>query len=505
MPILPPQMFLTPFTNPWERPAVGSASIGEYGEMQVRAQLERDRLEAQRQQAQAELSMNQARLGIQQQEVTGRNKYYEDQISARKEESGARQASAKEKQVAMLHAQLRKAAEENNQTSVEMIRQQLGAMGYASEEVPTGLEEPATLQSLGLPPDLLAAPGKSPGVKPTTPLDKGFQKTLGDVVAKEEATPEAAPQPMPWDMPGLEASPKKKKGGKFIIRDPQGNPIMEIDAPLERSKREKAISDAIEPFVSGATNEQERAAAEMARKAGVAASKVEGTTPAEAADIARKAYQAEMNRYFQEKRPGAAGAGGGGGGVSKQEQTKQFGMTDDTKDIIKLVDAGHKLPAAKEALGAMNNMDAALSKADQEGFAGGAAISSYLKAISGAQVSDKEADRIFGGAGKQTLWENEINKYVNGGRLPPDLIRGLQGVASRFRQVYKERSEEAAGKAEGMIDRLNTLASPEQKKAQKEAARGYFTGDFGSGGGGGGGIDPAKQRAIDAAKKALGR
>jgi hypothetical protein len=168
-------------------------------------------------------------------------------------------------------------------------------------------------------------------------------------------------------------------------------------------------------------------------------------------------------------------------------------MTDDTKGIIDMVDKNHRIPAAREAMAAVTNMDLALDNARSEGFSGGAAISSYLKAISGAQVSDREADRIFGGAGKQAFWENELNKYVNGGRLPDDLINGLRGVASRARQVFKERSEEAAGKAEGLIERLNTLATPEQKKVQMEAARGYFTGDFGGGG----------KAAPDARRKAL--
>lgn len=473
MAILPPQLFLTPFTNPWERPSVGSASMGEAGEMQLNAQLQREKLRAQREQAAAELAQSQARLGIQQQEVTGRNQYYQDQISARKEEAGARQATATEKQVTALHAALQDAAVRGLTSKVAMIRQQLGALGYATEEVPSDLEPPPpTVQSLGLPPDILSAPTSSKPVKPTSPLDENLKKAIGATVDQAppgESTGDTS-QPMPWDLPGLGAPQAPSRGGKFLIRDPKGNVVNEIDTPLEQSNREKAVAEALDPFISDASNPEEKAAAIMARKVAITRSRVEGVTPDKAAEIATTAYEKEMNRYFQEKRPGSIGTGGGGAGMmSKQEQGRKHLVNSEAMSAIKETRAEEVVTKAREAASRGEQLEGLLSS--DKPFENRTAMMEHLHALIGGQMTKDELDRATGGAGKFAALEMRINEWTEGGRMPDDIRRGLASVARAARETAQKRIDDASNKVYDFIQKVPGVMTPEERIQAGEAAR----------------------------------
>ncbi len=514
MAILPPQLFLTPFTNPWERPAVGSASLGEYGEMQVNAQLKREQMAAQKAQAAAEMQLNQSRLGIQQQEVSGRNKYYDDQIRARAEESGARSQMAKDKRLSELTDALRKAAHAGDWATVDLIRQQMGAMGHASEVTPSAappVENPdlsIKASEMGLPPDLLKAPTPSEKVKPTKPLDEGFKKQLAASVAGTPDVPTEGAAPMPWEMLGLPGAPPpaapKAREGKITVRAPDGTPTVVIDAPMEKQQRERMVSEALEPFIADASNPEEKAAATMARKAAVAASKIEGVTPEKAAEIGRTAYEKEMNRFFQERRPGAPGTGGGGGGelgMSKQEQTRKGMVFQHTLAAMRETRAEEVLAEAKKIEGRANKIEELLSSKDP--FQNRMAMMEELHGLIGGNQTKTELDTALNGAGKIPRLQMQVNAWTSGGAMPDEIRRGFAEVSAAAKKIARERIDRAGDSVAQFIRDVPGIMTPEEREQAAEAARNHVRGG-GRVTGGGGKMDPGKQKAIDAARKLLG-
>jgi hypothetical protein len=481
--VMPLDLFVTPYTPVSQLPtaATGYKALGDFGErLSERAYRDKTFEEGKRQ-----FDTQQARLTASDKETA---RYHQDEIDARREASRNAAEAKRDARVSKIIDMMRKAQDSNRWDEVASLRDELTRLGYATEESDTAFAPETPAPKIDIPPDVPSpkipatkVPKASPGFKSALAAEMGKESPenpfglTGSTIDAEDP----AASPFPWEGLGMPAPAKKKgPGGRFTIKDREGNIVTTMDVPMEKEKDRQSIEASLAPYIDDPQNPESQGAA---KRASEYAQRLIGTgmSPDKAVEKARLSYEAEMKRYKAQRLPSApapAGTGGSSLGVSKQEQGRLGAISDDARQTIMTADERHKLPQAREGLAAIDGMERALQKAGEDGFSGGAALSQYMKAISGATVTEGEVHRIMGGAGAMSEWETKLNRYTNGGKLDPDLIRGLKGVASRAREVFNARINGAIASTTPLFTELPGLATPEERKKQVKAMRGWFTG-----------------------------
>jgi hypothetical protein len=499
----PLDLFITPYQMPKYDPS-GAKLLGDAGEMMQNERLQQQKM------AQNESQYTRTH-DLQTEEARGKNKYYEDLIDARKQATREKSDEQKDKRVSTLLDAFRRAKTPRDR---DLIRQELTRLGYSVEEDDTQLPDTNAAPAPAVGPlDALAPTKAAPTGKPAPKVDPKFQAALGQEMQKDqdpfglgEPAPDegAAPAPMDWGalgIPGMASPEKPKRGGRFTVRDQKGNLAQTFDEPVEREKSRQAVSSVLTPLIGQASNPEEAAAARVAADAATNAIDA-GFSMQEAAKFGTDIYHKEMGRYKTEKRPGAVGSGGAGG-MSRQEQSRVGAASDDTLAVVKEVGTRHDVQGVHKSLSSASKMDDLLSTADKDGFSGGAALSAYMKDISGATVGKEEVERIVGGAGKMSELETKLNRYTNGGKLDDDLIRGLKRVSAATRQVMEQRLNTAGDAAYDYIMDAPGLTKGDERKQAATAARNLLIGKRHEAAGGSGGGDEGKKKAVDEARQLL--
>lgn len=565
--VMPLDLFITPYTDPTK--IKRSGALGELGQsLQEQANFNNQFGERQRQfDATNALHGEQMRTenALRGEQIQGINRYHDDLIDARREESREKTKAAGEKRAAFLLDAFRKA---KNAQEREAIRQELTRIGYSVEETETALPEVATPAAV-TPADIIT-PQAMPKPAGKAPKGKKGQIQLGDVNIGPNDEPGFAEklagymkeQPESAGPPGLgepagggnvqdvlgalgigmdpnqagppeepakaEAPSKPKRGGRYSIRDKEGNLASTWDEPVEMEKQRAFIRKSLSPYVGNEGNKEMSAAADRASQAGAAA--LAYLPPEKAMELARDEYDKEMARFKSERRPGARPAGGGGGvagGISKEERLRRSAIDDDDLAVINSIGNRHAITDVNKNLGNITKMEDLLADAKNDGFKGSAALSTYMKDMSGLTVNREEVGRIIGGSGKLTELEFRLNQWGDKGRLPDDLREGLIAVAAASRKVAMDRLQRAGNSAyDYIMNKRGIYATPEEREQSARAARGYFTEDYSaapsapahgrSGGGGGGGsskpsggastpkpMDPSKRNAIEEGRRLL--
>jgi hypothetical protein len=271
---------------------------------------------------------------------------------------------------------------------------------------------------------------------------------------------------------------KPTRGGKYVIRDAEGNIALTYDEPMEKERKRAFVMNSMKPFIGEASNPREKAAAQVAADAG--AQFVDQLGAEKGLQMALDAYQKEMGRYGKEK---VAAMGGGAPRapvefhLGKEERMRLGAMSDDASKIIDQVARDFKVPAIRNA-----NLDLerglAMFTGGRSGFTDNVAMAQLLKEMSGAAVSDKEYSRYAGGEGKLTELEQAFNRWAGHGEMPEELYRGLTQVFTRALKNNRRELSEAAERAREQVKRRLATASPEEREEQADAAAGYFTGEY---------------------------
>lgn len=489
----PLDLFITPVTKPWEadRPVT---SIGEFGQM-LNDNANRKRMLGQQD------AHFQQEMGLRQRQAAESERWHKDAVDARREMAHEKNELTKEKRVNTLLDALKKAVRLNQRAEADMIRQELSSMGYKVEEVASEYQDPAEAVASegpapGGPGPLGMVQGPKPGKAP--PVDPSVSKVLKPgmkpgktsafgpaldayMAGEGGASPEPKPElgsPFPWESLGLGAPPEKPtatpgRGGRFIVRDKQGNLVQSFDQGMETQRQAQAILQMMAPRIGDTSTPEKQKAADKAAKAGVAA--LEVLPVDKAVQLATDAYFKEMGTYKDQKLPSTLGSGGGGV-VSKEERMRMGAFSDDVKDIINQVKNEYNT-AATEKASAIGERGLSMLEGDS-GFMDAQALGQLMKEMSGLTVSDRERAFIEGSEGKIAEYQRELNKWIGSGRLPPELQKGLRDTFARAIQVHRNVLEKGGNQAYEQVQRRILTASPEERERVADAARGFFTGSY---------------------------
>lgn len=480
-----------PFLTPFASPALGridASALGQAGQLLsegVRREQERkDRLAEQ-----------QRRFELDQSEAAGKSDYYAAQAQTHRMAVEQSKNAATEKRAQALFDAFRKSKTPQER---QAVRDELQRLGFSVEETDTELPDPT---SPATPAEAIASTTKAPavaGTKVKTPkVSKKFASALGQfmqdendaTVAPEEQSP-ASPLADPSGvaattmgaMPSAApAVPKASRGGRFVIRDKSGIQVQSYDEPVERMKGQTAIRSTLGAMGLAAVTDRERAATQAASEAGAQMLDL-GLQPAEAVKYAVDIYGKTLKQEFRPAKAGTAGAGGGGGGMGKEQRMRLGGMSDDESKIIDQVARDGKIQeVSKAGLHIQRGLD--LLKGDRSGFRDTQAMAELLREMSGLAVTEQEYNRTVGGNGFKTLVEKALSFYTSTGKLPDETIRELQEVFTRAMGSYKTAKVAMGQKAYDQVKRRLITGTPEEREAQADAARGYFTDEYSDKGG----------------------
>lgn len=496
-----------PFLTPFASPALGridASALGQAGQLLsegVRREQERkDRLAEQ-----------QRRFELDQSEAAGKSDYYAAQAQTHRMAVEQSKNAATEKRAQALFDAFRKSKTPQER---QAVRDELQRLGFSVEETDTELPDPTAAAT---PAEAIASTTKAPavaGTKVRTPkVSKKFASALGQFMTDEnEATvaPEEQSPASPFaDPSGVAATtmgampsaapavPKASRGGRFVIRDKSGIQVSAYDEPAERARSQSFMRQALEARGLAATTDRERRAVDAAVVAGSNAMDLLND-PNQALKHAEDTYHRTLQQEFRPAKAGTAGAGGGGGGLGKEQRMRLGGMSDDESKIIDQVARDGKIQeVSKAGLHIQRGLD--LLKGDRSGFRDTQAMAELLREMSGLAVTEQEYNRTVGGNGFKTLVEKALSFYTSTGKLPDETIRELQEVFTRAMNSYKTAKTAMGQKAYDQVKRRLLTGTPEEREAQADAARGYFTDEYSDASGGaakpaaGGGAPKSKQ------------
>jgi hypothetical protein len=415
---------------------------------------------------------------------------YHDLLGAQRQDTLDEKANAaKDKQREGLFNALRKAQTPDEKAS---IIKEFKRLGDTVEETETALPAPAPepiepTPAKGAPKTRLEPPefagwGALGNAKPS-----GFRKSLdaymasgaGGASSGEEPTasppgvlpPEIAalvPEGSSSVKPSTSAEAPKNRGGKFTIRDAQGNIIHEYDAPLEKQKVLTQITAMGAPFVKNAGFPEDEKAAQAAAE--YASTLVGVLPPDKIPDAYLKAYQENLSGY---KKKHIEGQGGGGpAGPSKTDIKMQQMANDDTNRIIARVRQTSHVTAAEDAEESARRALAALDAAAQGGMQQLEAVKQHMVELSGKVVTDREMSQFMGSTGYWNEAQAKLSKYIASGEQPKEFLHQLRGVLETGLQRALARKNAAAQNAY----QQSMLSSGDP--VQAAIARGNFNGDF---------------------------
>lgn len=423
--------------------------------------LARAKMAQQQQQSDAEMALKGQQLGIEKIATEGKNRYYDAQADTHRLDVENRGKIAGEKRVNVLMDAFRKAKTPDER---DAIRQELTRNGFNVAEQDTDLPE---------------IPGQ-PGAKPAAPKEEkgvgAFLNLFGDQMSKAfqggAGGDQVAAGGASSSLDGLQtpAVPQKpKRGGKFVVTDKEGNPVVTYDEPLHKSQGRQRILDAAEPLIGGGRTPENEAAAQRAADAAAGALDATGDSKY-ALDTFMKLYAAETGQFKKEHRQGVGGGGGPAGPTKVDIKLSEFDNKT-VNDIIHRVETTYHTKAASDSendalqgLKMIQDLDS--------GTGDYAALANYMKSMSGKAVSDKERAAFTGGEGFWAEMETRGNRYLNGGRYAPEFMRELEKVlmatVERAREAKSAAAKVAAGEARG--SRVS--------EAGVDVASGHFSGTF---------------------------
>lgn len=486
--------FLTPFASP----ALGRidvSGLSDAGRMlEQRAQYDQNR--------QDRLEKEKRDYALEQSATEGRNRYFDAQAATHRMQIEQAKNADAEKRARSLFDAFRKAKTPNERRA---ITDELQRLGFQVEEQETEMPAesaaaPASPAQAPPVPGATAAPKPAKGKKPPKPNPK-FAAALGQIVSEEGAqeapVDEAALGPGSLSsvlgVPGVggtagemgAASAKvdipetSARGGRFLIKDKSGATVHSYDEPLERMKSQMAIKGAMNAMGVAAVTEREKAAVEAASAAGAQMLDL-GLAPDQAVRYSLDVYGKTLRQEFKLSRPDGTGGSGGGGSVMGKEERQRVGaLSDDASKIIDQVARDGKMGEVSKA-GLHINRGLELLKGDRSGFRDTQAMAQLLREMSGLAVTEQEYNRTVGGEGFKTLVEKALAFYTSTGGLPDETIRELKEVFTRAQASYKRALGAMGSKAYEQVNRRLLLGTPEERAAQADAARGYFTDEYGS-------------------------
>jgi len=477
--------FLTPFASP----SLGRIDVSGLEDaarmMEQRAQFDQNR--------QDRLSKEARDYALEQTQAEGRNRYYDAQAATHRMAVEQAKNSDQEKRARALFDAFRKSKTPNERRA---IADELQRLGFTVEEQATEL--PAEAPPV---PAETAAPTSPAAKAPKAPKpNAGFMSALGQIVTDENA------QEAPVDEASLgkgslasvlgisgaqadastaggasaegeiAAPGTPTRGGRFVIKDKSGATVHSYDEPLERMKSQMSIKGALGAMGLAATTEREKAAVEAASKAGAQMLDL-GLAPDQAVKYAVDIYGKTLNQEFKKTYPQGAGGGSGGPVMGKEERQRVSALSDDASKIIDQVARDEKKGEVSKA-GLHINRGLELLKGDRSGFRDTQAMAQLLREMSGLAVTEQEYNRTVGGEGFRTLVEKALSFYGSTGKLPDETIRELKAVFQRAQASYKRALAAMGTKAYEQVKRRLLLATPEEREAQADAARGYFTDEY---------------------------
>lgn len=457
---------LTPFASP-ALGRINPTALGEAGQA-LSDSVRQDQLRQDR------LAEQQRRYELDKAGEEGKNRYYDAQAATHRMQVEEAKNSATNKRANALFDAFRKTKTPSERS---LIRDELKRIGYSVEEGDTELPGQA-----GGP---QAAPSSTGGVSAaalssTIDPSQSAMGTIGEpggiasgATMGEGGVPEMGVLPS-----AAPAMPKMSRGGRFTIKDPTGIQVASYDEPMERMKSQLSIRGALGSMGLAATTDREKAATAAATEAGANMLDL-GVDPNNAVKHAVDIYGHVLNTgEFKRTLPPGHGGGGPGGKVGKEERMRLGAMGDDSLAITKFVaDQGKFGEISKAGLHIQRGLD--LLKGDRSGFRDTQAMAELLREMSGLAVTEQEYNRTVGGEGFKTLVEKALSFYGSTGQLPDETIRELREVFVRAMSSYKAAKNDMGAKAYEQVKRRLLTATPEERESQADAARGFFTDEYG--------------------------
>lgn len=502
--VMPLDLFVTPFTDPAKAPIAGEGLQRLGAQLTESAHRKRMLAEDARQ-----FDAEHARRSAADKSTAA---YHEDLIAARREGSREAARQRREARAASLLQEMRKAAAQNRYDDVENIRQQLTALGYASEESDTAFDPHAAADAMA-DAAMATAPQPATPAAPAPPkpgkgpkVDPKFAKALGAEMGRETdpdpfglgapsiQAEDPSVSPMPWGELGLDAPPsaapaaagKKKRGGRFTIKDPEGFTVSSMDIPMERERKREAIEEALQPYIDDPQNPEQLGAA---RRASAIAQKAldAGYSDHAALQLGVQQLNKEMQRYKAQRLPSApAPTGGGGGGslgVSKQEQSRLGTAEAYTLKVVTEARQEEAVVKARQDLSSAEHLQDLLSNPD-DAFSNRMGMMEELHRLIGSAQTRSEIENALGGAGAIEKLKMDVGNWTDGGRMPEPIRTGFQRAALAAKRAAQKRLDDAGNKVYEFIrDNPSLLTTEEREKAGnagRNMVRGYTAPSAGS-------------------------
>lgn len=435
---------------------------------------------------------------LQQQHISGVNKYYDQQNELHKEQLSDKEEARKQKAIDSLRVAFRAAVKRGTSGKAErdQIRQQMATLGYNIGEEETDLPAPPAAPLL--PPEAGGIPQVTTGK--AKPVSKKFGGQLAAYMATPEATASSQPTGeqvdeeagastpvagvLPKELMGLgstqmsgqvegskQATEQKpvSRGGRYVVRDAAGIPVDTYDEPLERQKEQAQMEAAFAPLVNGARNEHEKAAALKASAHAVA--ELERVPYENASKSGMDLYKSEMGQF---KKEGQGGRGGGGLGP-KEERAIDTNVENQTMAIIKNENTVKKMANLEDMDRSLSEAQGMLKEAGR--FGHNAALLAITRAFNGRAAAQREFQAL---QHSQSLW-GEIEQALN--RLDPGAPASTEILGQMGKAILASKKElEARRKEYGEAVERDVKGSAihwrndEQRDRQARRAREQLTG-----------------------------
>lgn len=443
-------------------------SLGSAGEMLADIRNREDQLAQRKAEADAQNANTGRQLDISEKKVDETNEYYRERnrINALKVDDDKKQKGEKRAQALFDAFRKAKTPEEK-----DGIRQELARAGFSVDEsdsdlpVAPGVDKPT------------GAPAKP---KEDTGVGAALSAFFGPVASAVKATQgggepgsQSEPGLINWDLLGFgapKAPEKPKRGGKFTVKDAEGNVVQATDEPMALDKKKQAILASARPLIDDGRSPFNAEAAD--RAANTAAGILESTGDAKyATDKFIELYKSESDQQFKKNRlPGAPGAGGPAGPSKAEIKLSEY-ENKAVNDIIARVGRDYHVRAAtdseNEALQSLKMMQEMDS-----GTGDYAALAGIMRSFSGKAVSDRERAAFTGGEGFWSEMETKANRYLHNGRYDPVFMRELEQelslIVERSREAKAAAAKVGVGEARG--SRLSDSAV--------DVVSGHFSGTF---------------------------
>lgn len=278
---------------------------------------------------------------------------------------------------------------------------------------------------------------------------------------------------------------------RFSVRDRAGRTVLEADMGRIISARQDRVGEVFDAHLAAAGDEEEKAAAQLAKDAAMKALAA-GHTMKEAValgiqeynrqvDPLRKAFVgSEIAKARGMYRYGTGGGGGGADGVTSQLTPGQSRLSNEEWDWA--IKSGQTQGLNVTSIAKENLLAKAYEASKSpEGLSQVEAKRAFIAALSGATVTDAEAREYGQSVGLAEDAVRYYNRIIESGQQSPEFMRQLQNALARAMTKSLQKRRAAAKTAAQYA--LSFGAGPE---SAERVARiwGFGLSDLGLGGGG---------------------